>query len=98
MPVAVTEKVAVFGAQTLVLTGLAEIAGFEFALNRFDHYAVDAQVYTSPWSNLRDNLHRKWVVDNDAFATNQFLHPYQGSLYHGFARSAGLGIPVATSR
>ncbi len=70
----------------------AEIAGFEFALNRFNHYAVDAQVYTSPWSNLRDNLHRKWVVDNDAFATNQFLHPYQGSIYHGFARSAGLGF------
>ena len=35
------------------------------------------------------------MVDNDPFATNQFLHPYQGSMYHGFARSAGprlLGI------
>lgn len=69
-----------------------EIAGFEFLLNRFDHYVVDDQVYASPLSNLRDNLHRKWIVDNDAFATNQFLHPYQGSIYHGFARSAGLGF------
>jgi hypothetical protein len=70
----------------------AEIAGFELLLNRFNHYAIDDQVYASPLSNLRENLHRKWVVDNDAFATNQFLHPYQGSIYQGFARSAGLGF------
>ncbi len=69
-----------------------EIAGFELLLNRFDHYAIDSDVYPSPWSNLRENLHHKWVVDNDAFSTNQFLHPYQGSIYHGFARSAGLGF------
>ncbi len=29
-------------------------------------------------------------MDNDPFSTNQFLHPYQGSVYHGAARSAGL--------
>ncbi len=68
----------------------AEIAGFELVLNRFNHYAIDDQVYASPVSNLRENLHRKWIVDNDAFATNQFLHPYQGAMYHGFARSAGV--------
>jgi hypothetical protein len=69
-----------------------EIASFEFLLNRFDHYTVDDRVYASPLSNLRENLHHKWVVDNDAFATNQFLHPYQGSMYYGFARSAGQGF------
>jgi hypothetical protein len=70
----------------------AEIAGFELLLNRFNHYVIDDRVYASPLSNLHENLHHKWVVDNDAFATNQFLHPYQGSMYHGFARSAGLGF------
>ena len=70
----------------------SEIVAFELLLNRIDHYAVDDQVYASPVSNLRENLHRKWVVDNDAFATNQFLHPIQGSMYFGFARSAGLGF------
>ena len=30
------------------------------------------------------------MVDNDPFQVNQFMHPYQGSLYHGAARSAGL--------
>jgi hypothetical protein len=67
-----------------------EIPGFELLLNRVDHYAVDSQVYASPLSNFRDNLHHKWVVDNDAFATNQFLHPYQGAFYQGLARSSGL--------
>jgi hypothetical protein len=67
-----------------------EIPGFELLLNRFDHYAVDSQVYESPIANFKANTHRKWVVDNDAFATNQFLHPYQGAFYQGLARSAGL--------
>jgi hypothetical protein len=69
-----------------------EIPVYELLLNRFDYYAIDRESYPSPISNLRDNLHRKWVVDNDAFATNQFLHPYQGALYQGFARSAGLSF------
>jgi hypothetical protein len=67
-----------------------EIPAFELLLNRFDHYVEDAQVYRSPVSNFRENLHHKWVVDNDAFATNQFLHPYQGAFYQGLARSSGL--------
>ena len=29
------------------------------------------------------------AVDSDPFNINQFGHPYQGSMYHGFARSAG---------
>src|SRR5690242_4222245 len=69
-----------------------EIAGFELLLNRYDHYALDRDTYPAPLSNLRENLHHKWVVDNDKFATNQFLHPYQGAVYQGLARSAGLGF------
>ena len=40
--------------------------------------------------SIRRNPHHKWVADNDPFKVNQFGHPYQGSMYHGFARSAGL--------
>jgi len=69
-----------------------EIASYELLLNRFDYYVIDSQSYPSPISNFRDNLHRKWVVDNDEFATNQFLHPYQGSIYQAAARSAGLSF------
>jgi hypothetical protein len=69
-----------------------EIPAFELLLNRFDHYVEDPHVYRWPISNFRENLHHKWVVDNDAFATNQFLHPYQGAFYQGLARSSGLGF------
>jgi hypothetical protein len=74
-----------------------EIPAFQLVLNRFDHYAVDAGVYQSPISNFSTNTHRKWVVDNDAFATNQFLHPYQGAFYQGLARSSGLGFWEASA-
>jgi hypothetical protein len=67
-----------------------DVAGFEVLLNRFDHYVEDKATYPAMWDNLHTNLHRAWVVDNDKFATNQFLHPYQGATYQGFARSAGL--------
>jgi hypothetical protein len=39
------------------------------------------------WDHVVDG---PWGVDTDAFGINQFSHPYQGSMYHGFARSAGL--------
>lgn len=67
-----------------------EIAGYELLLNRFDHYTISHSTYENPIYDFRHNVRHKWVVDNDKFATNQFLHPYQGALYEGFARSAGL--------
>jgi hypothetical protein len=35
-----------------------EIPGFELLLNRFDHYAVDSQVYESPIANFKAKTHR----------------------------------------
>jgi hypothetical protein len=69
-----------------------ELAGYEFLLNRFDHYAIDHHTYESMISDFRENVRHKWVVDNDKFATNQFLHPYEGAIYQGFARSAGMSF------
>ncbi|HXM83197.1 MAG TPA: DUF3943 domain-containing protein [Burkholderiales bacterium] len=67
----------------------AEIVGFDFLLNRIDRNLYGREYAVTP-STIRRNLHSSWVVDNDPFKTNQLLHPYQGSMYHGFARSAGL--------
>ena len=69
----------------------AEIFGFDFLLNRFDRRIYGEDYAVSP-SSIRRNLHGPWVVDNDPYSVNQLLHPYQGSMYHGFARSAGLGF------
>jgi hypothetical protein len=76
-----------------------EIPTFQLLLNRIDHYTQDngESTYPGPLNNLHRNLHRSWVVDNDKFSTNQFLHPYQGSTYQGFARSAGLDFWQASA-
>jgi len=66
-----------------------EIVGFDILVNLANRpFNSD---YHSNFSTIRRNLHSSWVVDSDPFKTNQLGHPYQGSMYHGFARSAGLG-------
>ena len=71
-----------------------ELIAYLVLLNQFDrHFVEPKDVYRSgtksTWKNLTDS---KWVVDTDPFATNQFLHPYGGSIYHGIARSTGLNF------
>src|SRR5215467_3077326 len=66
-----------------------EIVGFDVLVNLANRYTT-GDPYHSNLTSIRHNLHHKWVVDNDPFKVNQFWHPYQGSMYHGFARSAGL--------
>lgn len=74
-----------------------EIPAFLLLLNLYDRHAYPndmedgKKVYGSNFSTFRDHVfHGPWGVDQDSFAMNQFNHPYHGTLYHGFARSAGL--------
>jgi len=74
-----------------------EIPAFLLLLNLYDRLAYPndmsggKKTYSTNWSTFRDHVvHGGWEIDQDAFAMNQFNHPYQGSIYHGFARSAGL--------
>jgi hypothetical protein len=69
-----------------------EIAGFDILLNRFNHAFSGVRDYDVSLDSIRRNLRSSWGVDNDPFKTNQLGHPYQGSMYHGFARSAGYGF------
>ena len=68
-----------------------EIIGFDLLLNQFNRHYFEGDDYDTSLSSIKRNLQRSWVTDNDPYAINQFGHPYQGSMYHGFARSAGLG-------
>jgi Domain of unknown function (DUF3943) len=68
-----------------------EIVGFNILLNRLNYYTIDKQVYGTTSHTIRENLSGRWAVDTDPFAVNQFMHPYQGSIYFGLARSTGLG-------
>ena len=74
----------------------AEIAGFELLLNQFDRHFVGND-FDSDLASIRHNLHHNWVEDRDPFLVNQLGHPYQGSMYHGFARASGLGYWEASA-
>ncbi len=68
-----------------------EIVGFNVLINRLNYYTIDKQLYGTSYRTIRQNLSSQWIVDTDPFAVNQFMHPYQGSVYFGLARSTGLG-------
>ncbi|HWK83308.1 MAG TPA: DUF3943 domain-containing protein [Caldimonas sp.] len=67
-----------------------EIIGFDFLLNRIDRsVGTGRDDYRVTVATIRRNLKSDWGTDHDPFKINQLGHPYQGSMYHGFARSAG---------
>jgi len=77
------------GKSYLVPAG--DILLFDTLLNIYNRKTSGIDNYDSTFSSARENLSGKWAYDSDPFDINQFGHPYQGSMYHGFARSAGLG-------
>jgi len=76
----------------------ADIVAFDLLLNLFDRwYFDDSRDFDVTWDSIEDNATGGWVYDDDGFTVNQIGHPYQGSMYHGFARSAGLGYWEASA-
>ncbi len=67
-----------------------EVPAFIFGLNQFNRHFIDSKDYDTDARSVRRNLTGSQVIDNDPFSVNQIGHPYQGSIYYGFARSAGL--------
>ena len=70
----------------------AEIIGFDLLLNQFDRQYFGCCEFHSNARSIRRNLRSSWVNDRDPFTVNQLGHPYQGSMYHGFARASGLNF------
>jgi Domain of unknown function (DUF3943) len=68
----------------------AEVVGFVAALNAFNRLVVDSDEYGSDGQSMSKNLKTAPQFDTDPFSVNQLGHPYQGSIYYGLARSAGL--------
>lgn len=79
-----------FGASKSYSIPAMEIFGFDVLLNRYNKKFSGSSDYDVSGSSIRNNLRSHWVTDSDPYQVNQFGHPYQGSMYHGFARSAGL--------
>ena len=68
-----------------------EIVAFDALLSIFDRIVLGGEFHSNG-ASIRRNLRSGWVVEDDPYEINQFGHPYQGSVYHGFARSAGLSF------
>jgi len=79
-----------WGTQKSYLIPALEIVGFDILLNLFDRAYYGCCDFDTDFSSIKRNLHRGWGVDSDEFTVNQLGHPYQGSMYHGFARASGL--------
>jgi hypothetical protein len=68
-----------------------EIGGFILGLNQFNRHLVSPREdYESDEDSIGRNLRTSPVYDKDPFSVNQIGHPYQGGIYYGLARSAGL--------
>ena len=76
---------------------VADIIAFDYLLNQYNRYLTEAPDYDVTDGSIEKNATGGWVYDSDPFDINQFGHPYQGSMYHGFARSAGLGYWTASA-
>ena len=74
-----------------------EIVGFDLLLSNFNRAFSGSHDYDVSWHSVEHNLRGPWVVDDDPFSTNQFAHPYQGSLYHAAGRSMGLNYWQASA-
>lgn len=79
-----------WGTQSSYLIPAVEIVGFDILLNLFGRAYYGCCDFDTDFSSIKRNLRRGWDVDRDDFTVNQLGHPYQGSMYHGFARASGL--------
>ena len=73
------------------LLPVVEIVAMDTALNLAGRALYEPPTFDVSSVSIRRNLRGPWVVDDDPFQVNQFGHPYQGAMYHGIARSNGLG-------
>ena len=60
-----------------------------YLANRY--IAQEAWARVTP-ASMWENLTGPWEWDRDEYFTNQFGHPYQGSIYHAAARSNGFSF------
>ena len=70
---------------------VVEIVAMDAVVNLGGRLLLEPATFEVTPQSIRRNLRGRWVVDDDPFEINQVGHPYQGAMYHGIARSNGLG-------
>jgi hypothetical protein len=86
-----TETSRESGGHKSYVLPIVEIVGMDAGINRLGSIILEPETFNVTPASIRRNLRGPWVVDDDPFEINQFGHPYQGAMYHGIARSNGLG-------
>ncbi len=71
---------------------LGEALAINFGASAFNEYVRDANFNQISPRSWWDNLEEGFTYDDNEFATNQFIHPFNGSCYYNAARSNGLGF------
>lgn len=70
-----------------------EVLGVNLTLNLGGRiFKPEEDTFDVTWESWKANLSAEWVYDPNSFLTNQFAHPYQGSLFMTSCRSNGLGF------
>ena len=67
-----------------------EIGGFLTGLNQVNRHLIDSKEYGSDGHSIGNNLPGRSSSTGTRSASIRSGHPYQGNIYFGFARSAGL--------
>jgi len=87
-----TQAVPAWGENKSYVIPALDILTFQILLNLFDRAYFGCCDFDTDLNSIKRNLHRGWRTDADSFTVNQLGHPYQGSMYHGFARASGLSF------
>jgi hypothetical protein len=74
------------------LTSPLEIVGQTVGMNLFNRAFNADPTYHVTWPIIKSHFTDGWWYDQDKFLTNQFAHPYEGSLYFNTARTTGHGF------
>jgi hypothetical protein len=69
-----------------------EIVGQTVGMNLFNRAFNPDPTYHVTWPIIKSHFTDGWWYDGDKFLTNQFAHPYEGSLYFNTARTSGHGF------
>jgi hypothetical protein len=70
---------------------LGEVTAVNVLVWSIDRYVLDREWARISLKSWEQNLRSGFVWDDDEFGTNQFAHPYHGSLYYNAARDNGFG-------
>jgi hypothetical protein len=69
-----------------------EMLGINFGASMFNEYVRQANFNQISPRSFYDNFKTGWTFDDNEFATNQLIHPFNGATYFNAARSNGLGF------